>query len=214
MALVAIIGGHGKIALQLTQILAARGDSVTSIIRDPSQAGEVAAAGGTPVVANVEALVTSQIADVLRGCDAVVWCAGAGGGNPARTYAVDRDAAIRSMDAAARAGIDRYVMVSYLGSRPNHGVAPDNPFFPYAEAKAAADTYLCGTQLQWTILGPSTLTSEPGTGLITVNPEATTGHVPRADVARVAAAVLERPATIGKVIRFIGGQTPIDQALN
>ncbi|GAB4920740.1 hypothetical protein MAHJHV45_47340 [Mycobacterium avium subsp. hominissuis] len=30
-----------------------------------------------------------------------------GGGNPARTYAVDRDAAIRVVDAAARSGVKR-----------------------------------------------------------------------------------------------------------
>ncbi|QNG20091.1 SDR family oxidoreductase [Rhodococcus triatomae] len=214
MARVAIIGGHGKIALQLARILTARGDEVTSVIRNPDQAGEVAATGATPVVADVEGLVTDQITDVLRGHDALVWSAGAGGGNPARTYAVDRDAAIRSMDAAARAGIGRYVMISYLGARPDHGVDPENSFFAYAEAKAAADQYLRGTELDWTILGPSTLTSDPGTGTITVDPDAASGTVPREDVARVAAAVLERPQTAGRFIGFIGGDTPIDQALD
>ena len=113
------------------------------------------ATGAEPVVADVESLDAGRLAEVLGGHDAVVWSAGAGGGSPERTYAVDRDAAIASMDAAARAGITRYVMVSYFGAAPDHGVAEDNPFFAYAEAKAAADEHLRGTDLDWTVLGPS-----------------------------------------------------------
>ena len=112
----------------------------------------------------------------------MVWSAGAGGGSPERTYAVDRDAAIRSMDAAAEAGVGRYVMVSYFGAGPDHGVPADNSFFAYAEAKAAADAYLRGTGLDWTILGPGALTDGPGNGLIDVDPADTsdgTGHLPR-----------------------------------
>ena len=106
-------------------------------------------------------------------------------------------------------------MVSYLGARPDHGVHPDNSFYPYAEAKAAADQYLRETTLQWTILGPATLTSDAGTGTISVvGPEVTSGRVSRASVAQVAAEVLERPATIGMFIRFVDGPTPIDQALD
>ena len=33
----------------------------------------------------------------------------------------------------------------------------DDDFFAYAEAKAAADAYLRGTSLDWTILGPGAL---------------------------------------------------------
>ena len=93
---------------------------------------------------------------------------GAGGGNPARTYAVDRDAAIRVIDAAAQAGVRRFVMVSYFGAGPDHGVPPDDPFFPYAEAKAAADAHLRASDLDWTVLGPGRLTLEPPTGRIAV----------------------------------------------
>ena len=130
--------------------------------------------GATPVLADVETATAEELADQLRGHDAVVWSAGAGGGNPERTYAVDRDAAIRSMDAAAAAGVQRYVMVSYLGAGKDHGVPEDNSFFPYAEAKAAADEYLKSTSLDWTILGPGALTLEPATGKI-----GRTGHAKR-----------------------------------
>ena len=215
MTRIAIIGGHGKVALELSRVLIAEGDDVTSLIRNPEHAGDVAATGATPLVLDVEHATTAEIAAALRNHDAVVWSAGAGGGNPERTYAVDRDAAIRSMDAAAGAGVGRYVMVSYLGARPDHGVPPDNGFFAYAEAKAAADAYLRGTGLEWTILGPGTLTDGPGNGLIDVDPADTSDGTAtaRANVARVAAAVLGLPASIGRTITFRDGTLPLAAAL-
>lgn len=142
MARVVIVGGHGKVALQLSAILTQRGDAVTSLFRNPDHADDVAATGAKPVVADIELLDTDALAGLLAGHDAVVFSAGVGGGNPARTYAVDRDAAIRVVDAAAQSGVKRFVMVSYFGAGPDHGVPQDDPFFPYAESKAAADAHL------------------------------------------------------------------------
>jgi uncharacterized protein YbjT (DUF2867 family) len=214
MTRIAIIGGHGKVALHLSTLLTEEGHSVTSIIRNPDHAADVAATGATPSVLDVENSTTAAIAGALRGHDAVVWSAGAGGGNPERTYAVDRDAAIRSMDAAAEAGVGRYVMVSYLGAGPDHGVPAGNSFFAYAEAKAAADEYLRGTGLAWTVLGPGALTDQPGTGLIEVE-AAREGNreTSRSNTASVAAAVLDLPETAGRTIEFHDGTLPIAAAL-
>jgi nucleoside-diphosphate-sugar epimerase len=212
MARVLIIGGHGKVALRLAPILAARGDEITSVIRNPAHKAEVGATKAAPLVADLERLDVEGIADLIRGHDAVVWSAGAGGGNPARTYAVDRDAAIRSMDAAEAAGVSRYVMVSYIGSRRDHGVPEGDSFFAYAEAKAAADDYLRASRLDWTILGPGPLTLDEPTGLIEVA-EPGKGRVSRGDVAAVVAAVLADDSTIRRTIAFGGGSTPIAQAI-
>lgn len=212
MSRIAIIGGHGKVALLLAPLLVEQDHTVTAVIRNPDHAAEVEAVGATPLVADVEQLDTAGLADALREHDAVVWSAGAGGGNPERTRAVDRDAAIRSMDAAAEAGVGRYVMLSYCGAGPDHGVDPETPFFHYAEAKAAADEYLRGTDLDWTILGPSGLTLEAPTGSIQVGREGS-GTVSRGNVARVIAETLDANATVGRTIEFHDGPTPITEAL-
>ncbi len=144
-----------------------------------------------------------------------MWSAGAGGGDPRRTDAVDREAAIRSMDAAAAAGVDRYVMVSYFGAGPDHGVPEGDPFYAYAAAKTAADAHLEGTALAWTILRPSRLTDDPATGAIeTSRTGAGKGSVPRADVALVVAETLERPALAGTVVEFNTGPTPVADELD
>ena len=212
MSRIAVIGGHGKVALHLSRILSGRGHQVSSLIRNPDHRADVEATGAVPVVADVESLDAGQLAEVLRGHDALVWSAGAGGGSPERTYAVDRDAAIRSMDAARQAGITRYVMVSYFGAASDHGVPSDNPFFAYAEAKAAADEHLRGTDLDWTVLGPSGLTDEESTGRIDTGASASS-QVSREDVALVVAEALEQPATVHRTIRFNNGETPIGDAL-
>ncbi|MEE3063455.1 MAG: SDR family oxidoreductase [Actinomycetota bacterium] len=210
MARVIVFGGHGKVALQLARILSERGNQVTSVFRNPDHRDDVAAAGAEPVVADIEQLDTNALAELLPGHDAIVFSAGAGGGNPARTYAVDRDAAIRVIDAAAQAGVKRFVMVSYFGAGPDHGVPQDDPFFAYAEAKAAADAHLRASALDWTVLGPGRLTLEPATGKIVVGAGQ---EVSRADVALVVAAALSDDSTIRRTIGFNNGDVPIAEAL-
>ena len=204
-----IIGGHGKVAMRAATLLGITGHDVTAWVRNSDHVAEVAATRATAVVADVERLDVDEMAERLAGQDAVVWSAGAGGGDPTRTYAVDRDAAIRSMSAAEAAGVPRYVMVSYFYRRPAHGVPPDSSFHAYAEAKAAADEHLRRTGLRWTILGPSRLTDQPGTGLVETGVDLAPGSVSRDDVAAVVAHVLETPATAGRVIDFNNGKTPI-----
>lgn len=211
---VLVVGGHGKVARLLLPMLVSAGHEVTAMIRNPAHAAELAGTGATALIADVESLDAGALAAHFAGHDAIIWSAGAGGGDPARTFAVDRDAAIRSMEAAAEAAVRRYLMISYFGAGPDHGVPPGHPFHPYAEAKSAADAHLAGTALAWTILAPSRLTDGPATGRIeTAEQGVTAGSVSRADVAAVALAALHDPATAGRTIRFNSGATPVAEAL-
>jgi uncharacterized protein YbjT (DUF2867 family) len=213
MSRIAIIGGHGKVALHLARKLSSDGHQVSSVFRNPQHSDDVAATGAEPVVADIETASVDELTGLLGGHDAVVFSAGAGGGDAARTYAVDRDAAIRVVNAAKEAGARRFVMVSYFGAGPDHGVPEDNSFHAYAEAKAAADAYLKASGLDWTVLGPGGLTLDDATGRITVGQEAANGKVSREDVALVAAAALADDSTIGRTIEFNNGDTPIAEAI-
>ncbi|MBD3940779.1 SDR family oxidoreductase [Microbacterium sp. NEAU-LLC] len=212
MARILIFGGHGRVALLLEPLLVAQGHTVTAVVRNRAHEAEVAATGAQPLVADVEKLDLDQLSNIVAGNDVVVWSAGAGGGDPARTYAVDRDAAIRSMEAALAAEVLRYVMVSWIGSRADHGVDRGDSFFPYADAKWAADAHLAASGLDWTILAPGTLTLDPPTGRIAIDPVGS-GAVPRADVAEVIAATIADDSTIARTIRFGGGDEVIGHAL-
>jgi uncharacterized protein YbjT (DUF2867 family) len=118
------------------------------------------------------------------------------------------------MEAATAAGVRRYVMVSYFGAGPDHGVAEDDPFFPYADAKTAADAALAQSDLDWTILRPSRLTNDAGTGRIETSlAGAGKGSVSRADVALVVAETLARPGLAGATVEFNNGEVPVSEAL-
>lgn len=212
MSRILLIGGHGKVALLLEPLLVAAGHHVTAVVRNPAHEADVAAAGATPLVADIERFDLDQLTSLESGNDVVIWSAGAGGGSAERTYAVDRDAAIRSIDAAVAARVPRYLMVSYFGAGPDHGVDPADSFFAYAEAKAAADAHLRESPFDWTILAPSTLTLDAPTGRIDVDAD-TSLSVARADVAAVVAASVDEPATSRRTVRFNTGDVPIAEAL-
>ena len=208
-----VIGGHGKVAQLATPLLVNEGYEVTSVIRDPHQVPDIEALEATPELQDVTELSVDQFAQLLKGHDAIVWSAGAGGGAPERTFAIDRDAAINSIAAARKAGVNRYVMVSYFGAGPDHGVPEDHSFYAYAESKAAADSALRESELDWTILGPSTLTDTDGRD--TIDAEASTAtQVARATVANVIAQSVFNGNTVKRTINFNEGDTPISAALN
>ncbi|MGO1183228.1 MAG: SDR family oxidoreductase [Micrococcaceae bacterium] len=220
MADYVIIGGHGKVALRAAPLLVEAGHTVTSVIRNPEHTEEVEATGATALVLDIENASVNDFAEALTGKDAVVWSAGAGGGNPDRTYAVDRDAARRSIDAAQQAGVQRYVMVSYAGAGLDHGIPEDNSFYPYAQSKAEADAHLRDSGLDYTILGPGLLTLEEPTGRVSIDNGSTEPaqdadggrDTSRGNVAASILAALEEDATIGKTIDYYDGDTELREA--
>ncbi|OBB33107.1 NAD-dependent dehydratase [Mycolicibacterium peregrinum] len=213
---VVIAGGHGKIALILERLLAAQGDEAVGLIRNPAQSADLEAAGATPVVLDLESASVPEVADVVRGADAVVFAAGAGpGSGAARKQTVDRDAAILLADAADAAGVSRYVMVSALAADDRSlDENYDEVFRAYMRAKSEADADVrARAGLRTTIVRPGGLTDDAGTGSVTVAESTGRGSIPREDVARVLLAVLHEPETAGRTFEVISGSTPIDTAL-
>lgn len=223
---VVIVGGHGKIALLAAPKLVEAGIAVDSLIRNPDHADDVAATGASPLLLDIEGADVDALADAFAGADAVVFSAGAGGGNPPRTRAVDQDAAIRTMDAAQKAGISRYVMVSYARSQTDiHTLDTESSFYPYAAAKHHADNYLRESTLDYTILGPGKLTLEPASTKVTIvdseaasattsegGPEAT--NTSRENVAEVIVHVLTNDDVARRAtVNFFDGETPIEDAI-
>ncbi|MGZ4342876.1 MAG: NAD(P)H-binding protein [Solirubrobacteraceae bacterium] len=209
---IAIAGGHGQIALQLTRLLHARGDEVIGLIRNPAHADDVRGAGGESKVCDLESASVDDVAEAIRGADAAVFAAGAGPGSGAeRKLTVDRDGAIKLLAAAVAAGAPRYVIVSSIGAEnPPDG---DDVFSVYLRAKAEADAAVRGSDREWTIVRPGALTDDPGTGRVRISTDPFRAKVPREDVAAVLEAVLGEHPSIGKIFYLNGGDQPIEQAL-
>jgi uncharacterized protein YbjT (DUF2867 family) len=207
---VAIAGGHGKIALELTRVLAARGDVVLGLIRKPEHADDVRAAGGEPVLCDLEG--DDDLAGAIAGSDAVVFAAGAGPGSGAeRKWTVDYGGAVKLIEACRRDGIERYVMVGSIGADPD---APgEDVFAVYLRAKGRADAELARSGLAYTIVRPGPLTDDPPTGRVTLGADVPRAPITRADTAALVAACLGRPASAGKTFVAVNGDTPIEEAL-
>ncbi|MFI9026697.1 SDR family oxidoreductase [Streptomyces sp. NPDC053560] len=212
---IVIAGGHGQIALRLERLLAARGDEVAGIVRRPEQAGDLLAAGAEPVVCDLEKASAGEVARHLDGADAAVFAAGAGpGSGEDRKETVDRDAAKLFANAAEAAGVRRFVVISAMGADHEPPEGTDPVFAAYLRAKGAADADVrARTALDWTILRPGRLTNDPGTGSVRLAESTGRGEVSRDDVAAVLVALLDEPATSGRTLELIGGDTPIEDAV-
>lgn len=209
-----IAGGHGQIALRLERQLAARGDEVAGLIRNPAQVDDLRAVGAEPVVLDLESASVDEVTAVLRGADAAVFAAGAGPGSGTdRKLTVDRDAAVLLADAAERAGVRRFLIVSSMGADVE-ATHSDAVFQAYLRAKGAADDAVrARNALDWTVLRPGALTNVPGTSRVRLAAATGRGSVPREDVAAVLAALLAAPATAGLTLELVSGDTPVDDAV-
>ena len=205
---VAIAGGHGQIGLRLTRLLADSGDEVRGLIRRAEHADDVRAAGGEPVMCDIELEPVQAVARAVAGSDAVVFAAGAGpGSGPDRKWTVDYAGAVKLM----ASGIDRFVMVSTIGADPD--AAGDDVFAAYLRAKGQADAELMASGLAYTIVRPGPLTDESGSGLVELGEAVGRGEITRADTAAVLAAAVHEPGLAGRTFVAAGGATPLAAAL-
>jgi uncharacterized protein YbjT (DUF2867 family) len=207
---VVIAGGHGKIGLLLGRLLVEDGHRARGIIRKPEQAGDLEAVGVEPVVFDLEH--DEDLAALIDGADAAVFAAGAGPGSGAeRKLTMDRDGAIKLIDACKQVGAGRYVIVSSMGADP--GASGDDVFAVYLRAKGEADEAVSASGLDHTIIRPGRLTDDPAHGLISLAANLPSGAIPRADVAATLLLVLPAPNTIGKTLDLTEGPLPIAEAV-
>ncbi|ANY06709.1 NAD(P)H-binding protein [Pseudonocardia sp. HH130630-07] len=213
---VVIAGGHGQIALRLSTLLAGQGHTVRSIVRNPDHCDDVAATGATPVVTDLESTTADALAGHLRGADAVVFAAGAGPGSTAeRKETVDRDGATLLADAAAAAGVRRYVLISSTGVDAEPDPEAGEVWAAYIRAKKAAEEAIrADDRLTATILRPGRLTNDPGVGkVLLAPPPVDRDDVTRDDTAAVVAALLAADHTAGSTLELRGGDVEIAAAV-
>ena len=211
MSKVFVAGGSGRVATDLIKDLVTAGNDVVAGARHPEKV--IKLAGVTPVNLDLHSDV-AKIATLMAGSDAVYFVAGSRGKDLLQTDAMG---AVKTMLAAQRAGVKRYIMLSSMYALQPEKWA-DYPALAsitdYNIAKFFADNYLIhNTVLDYAILQPTVMTDKPGTGKITVD-EGKFGYNPAEDVARTLADILKYQNTSRKIIKMREGDTPIDDALS
>ncbi len=222
---VLVIGAHGKIGQILTKKLHDSHDfEEIAGLRTADQQHAYEAAGLQTVTLDLEKEQT-DLENVMQGVDAVVFTAGSGGKTgPEKTMMIDLDGAVKSIKAAEKVGVKRFVIVSAINANKRefwsygrHDLGATGNF--YYAAKHYADLYLEHSNLDYTILRPTLLLDDAGTGNVTVVDDLATVaspkmKIPRADVAETIMAVLRNQNTVRRSFDLDGGDTPIKEAIN
>ncbi|MGQ8873284.1 SDR family oxidoreductase [Paenibacillus sp. TSA_86.1] len=209
---VLVIGANGQIGKHLVEQLAQEGKhQVTAMIRKPEQAGALKELGAQVVMGDLEGTV-DELAEAMKDQNAIVFTAGSGGSTgPDKTLLIDLDGAVKTMEAAEKQGISRYVLVSAYGA-DQRSKWPEE-IKPYYVAKHFADRALFASNLNYTIIRPGGLKNEPGTGKVTVGTELKPGSIAREDVARVIAASLQEEKTYRMAFDLVAGDHSVSDAL-
>lgn len=204
--IVLVAGSHGTTGQHITRKLAERGHEVRAMIRDADQAAKMRALGGTPIVADL----TEDVAPAVKGCDAVIFAAGSKG---KALEAVDRNGAMKLIDASVAHGVDRFVMLSSISA--DEPASGPEKLQPYLEAKHAADEHLRKSGLIYTIMQPGALSDDAPEGAVTAAKRIghREGSISRADVAEAIVVALDLPETHGLTIELLPGDQPIPRAL-
>lgn len=213
MSKVFIVGGSGQIARHLAKQLNQQGHTSLSLYRQAEQAEELEALGSTPVHGDLLTLEVGQLAELMTGCDVVVFSAGAGGkGGSEMTNAIDGRGLELSVAAAQQAGIKRFILVSAF-PEAGRGTATSEQFENYMLVKKLSDVHLSTSDLSWVILRPGTLINSPGTGTVRAGLAIPYDTVAREDVASALLAIIEKPSINRVIIELTQGDTPVADAI-
>ena len=201
-----IFGASRGVGLELARLESAAGRSVVALLRPKSDGGHLQQIGVQ--ILRGDALSRPDIGQALASFsgsfDVVSTLGGRGGGG----RLADDDGNINVIDAvAASDGAGRFVFVTSMGCgdmAPYRSEKAVAAFGAVVDAKTRAEDRLRETDLDWTILRPGGLLSEPstGNGLLTQNPEVH-GFIRRADVALLIFRVLRDPTTSRKAFAVV-----------
>jgi len=214
MSRIAIVGGHGQVALHLHPELVRAGHQPVALVRREEYRDQLEGLGAEVRILDIERQDADGFAEAFAGCDAVVFAAGGGpDGNIERKRTVDLGGSLKSIEAARKAGISRFVQVSAIGVDDPLPADTGDVWRAYVEAKRDADAALRDSHLDWTILRPGRLTDEPGTARVALGQDVARGDIPRVDVAATVAAVLDDGTSVGRQWNLVGGDVPIADAV-
>jgi uncharacterized protein YbjT (DUF2867 family) len=201
--MILIVGGTGNLGRHLVDVLGAL-DEIRVLTRDPARA-----AGLRAQLIRGDVRDAESTAAAVQGCSMVISAMhGFVGGHGAGPAAVDRDGNANLINAAAKHGVERFILVSVMGA------APDHPMSLF-RTKYAAEQSIRETSMAWTIVRPSsylqTWIEVIGGKLATGGPMLVFGRgenpinfVSARNVAGVIATVLANPAYSGSTID-VGG---------
>ncbi|MDQ0208500.1 SDR family oxidoreductase [Alkalicoccobacillus murimartini] len=209
---VLVVGANGQIGKQVVEKIQKEGKhTAKAVVRKEEQLSYFQDLGAETALVDLEGSI-EDIASAAKGSDAIVFAAGSGGHTGAdKTILIDLDGAIKTVEAAKQAGVNRFVMVSAIGVHRRENWSSEIQH--YSAAKHYADVWLENSGLDYTILRPGGLTNDEGNGKIVAGIDLDRGYIPREDVANTIVAALDEKSVIQKSFDLVSGESDIKEAL-
>lgn len=157
-------------------------------------------------------LEQEDLSNVVEGIDKIIFAAGSGSKTgPDKTTAIDEEGAIRLIDAATKAKVKKFIMLSSMKADEP---ASHPKLEHYLRAKGEADKYLRESGLNYTIVRPGALTDDLGMGKVKLAAKLpNSGEISRDDVAFLLIMSLADPLAHNMTFEAIEGDEPIKSAL-
>jgi len=196
---VMVFGASGRLGLEITKVLTARGDKVTAFVRPTSDRSQLEPLGVGFVVG--DALdAGSVLAGLQQGeYDAVISAIGGFADVPP-----DYIGNVNIFDAAKAEGVNRVIMISTIGAGDSYDATPLLSRLLLAKIlplKTQAEEHLRDSGLDYTIIRPGGLTPGAGTGGGILSEDRTAmGFIAREDLAPLVVGILDDDRTIGKTL--------------
>ncbi len=207
-----IIGVAGGVGRRVARELVALKDDASGLVRRPDQIDALTGEGVSASLGDLIAMSVEELAEAMRGSDAVVFTAGAGGSGREATTAIDGDGPGKLAQAAALADIRRFLLVSVFPEawRERH---MNDDFEHYIRERKRAENALVASDLDWVILRPSALSDDPGTGQVDLGLVKTHREITRDDVAATIVELLHAPEISRAILEVTGGTVGIEAAV-
>lgn len=179
---VLVTGGTGFVGGHLIRALVQQGQPVVALARSPEKARAVESLGATALLGDLHTIAPGA----LGGIEVVYHLAGlTAARSEAEFLRVNAEGTARVLDAAAAAGVGRFVLVSSLaaaGPLPVGALRADNtpirPVTDYGRSKAAAEAVVRGGATPWVIVRPPAVYGPADVELLKVFKIARLGTVP------------------------------------
>ena len=205
---VLLFGGTRNTGLEVAKLLAARGDRVTAFVRPSSDRSGLEPLGVEFAVG--DALDSDSVRAAFEAGDytAAITTIGCFSCDPRPDYLGNANI----FDAAAEAGVARMILVTTIGAGDSYSAAPWMARIFLREIlplKTQAEEHLAGSGLDYTIIRPGALRSDPatGNGYLSEDREAF-GIINRSDLAGLIVEALDAPSTKNKTL------AAVDSSLN
>lgn len=210
MEKILIVGANGSTGKRIIEILnSSQSFEPVAMIRKEEQKTIFEDMEVQWVLADLE---QEDLSPALKGIEKVIFAAGSGSKTgPDKTTEVDEKGAIKIIEAAKKAKVKKFIMLSAMGADEP---AKHKDLEHYLKAKATADEHLRNSGLDYTIVRPGALTDDLGMGKVKLAEKLDSGGgIPRDDVAFLLIMSLADPLVKNKTFEAVEGEEPIKSAM-